>query len=420
MAHILNINRAGKFIDLFSGCGGLSLGLMQAGWQGIFAIEKTEAAFSTLSNNLLNQGRYSYTWPDWLPRKNMEVGELIANHAEDLRGLRGAVDLIAGGPPCQGFSTAGKRDPNDPRNKLAEQYIKVVELVRPNYLILENVRGFNISFKKEDSNGQLEKFPYSLVVKKKLEEIGYGVSFKVVKSSDWGVPQHRPRFILIAKYGVSSEDFDPFADIEPFRKGFLRGKGLRVDRPVSAGDAIQDLETFGKKLISNKDSQRNGFYELSYQPPENLNAFLSIVRVGLKNEAPNSMRLARHSDAVRSKFTEILNSCPRGVTVSKSFKAEMEIKKQAITPLSKDLPSATVTTLPDDIIHYAEPRILTVRENARLQTFPDWFEFTGAYTTGGKQRKNTCPRYTQVGNAVPPLLAEAMGLLIGVEMKRAT
>jgi len=97
----------------------------------------------------------------------------------------------------------------------------------------------------------------------------------------------------------------------------------------------------------------------------------------------------------------------------------MEIKKQAITPLCKDLPSATVTTLPDDIIHYAEPRILTVRENARLQTFPDWFEFTGAYTTGGKQRKHTCPRYTQVGNAVPPLLAEAMGLLIEVEMKRA-
>ncbi len=419
MAQILNINRTGKFIDLFSGCGGLSLGLMQAGWEGIFAIEKTEAAFSTLSTNLLSQGRYSYAWPEWLPRKNMEVGELIANHVENLRELRGTVDLIAGGPPCQGFSTAGKRDPNDPRNKLAEQYIKVVELVRPSYLILENVRGFNLSFKKDELKGQEQNFPYSLVVKKKLEEIGYGVSFKVVKSSDWGVPQHRPRFILIAKYGVSSDDFDPFADIGLFREGFLRAKGLEVDRPVSAGEAIQDLETFGRRLIPNEDSQQNGFYELSYQPPQHLNGFLSIVRAGLENEAPNSMRLARHSDAVRSKFSDILKNCPRGVTVSKSYKAEMEIKKQAITPLCKDLPSATVTTLPDDIIHYAEPRILTVRENARLQTFPDWFEFTGAYTTGGKQRKHTCPRYTQVGNAVPPLLAEAMGLLIEVEMKRA-
>ena len=69
----------------------------------------------------------------------------------------------------------------------------------------------------------------------------------------------------------------------------------------------------------------------------------------------------------------------------------------------------TVTTLPDDMIHYGEPRILTVRENARLQTFPDWFSFKGKYTTGGHRRKKECPRYTQVGNAVPPLLAEAIG-----------
>jgi DNA (cytosine-5)-methyltransferase 1 len=80
--------------------------------------------------------------------------------------------------------------------------------------------------------------------------------------------------------------------------------------------------------------------------------------------------------------------------------------------MSPDLPSPTVTTLPDDIIHYAEPRILTVREHARLQSFPDWFGFEGPYTSGGARRKIACPRYTQVGNAVPPLLAEAIAEML--------
>lgn len=101
--------------------------------------------------------------------------------------------------------------------------------------------------------------------------------------------------------------------------------------------------------------------------------------------------------------------CVLGKTISKEDREQLGIKKHAITPLDEALPSATITTLPDDIIHYSEPGILTVRENARLQTFPDWFKFTGNYTTGGKKRKQDCPRYTQVGNAVPPLFAEAIG-----------
>jgi DNA (cytosine-5)-methyltransferase 1 len=85
------------------------------------------------------------------------------------------------------------------------------------------------------------------------------------------------------------------------------------------------------------------------------------------------------------------------------------MKKQAMTVLSSGHPGSTITTLPDDILHYSEPRILTVRENARLQSFPDWFRFLGKYTSGGKARRLDCPRYSQVGNAVPPLFAEAVG-----------
>lgn len=399
----------GTFIDLFSGCGGLSLGLMRAGWKGLFAIEKTETAFATLKANLVDGSRYQYDWPNWLPKSNMEVGELIESYKEKLIGLRGKVQLIAGGPPCQGFSTAGKRDPNDPRNRLAEQYIKVVEMVKPQYLLLENVRGFNAKFLKD---GEYEDAPYSLVVKQRLEELGYSVDFKIIRSSHWGVPQHRPRFILIAKLGVPKNEYKPFDNLEKFREKFLTSKGLSPHQVVTARDAIFDLEISGKNLIPNTDSDQKGFSEIDYVEPQTQSPYLRLLREGCADLKPNSIRLPRHSSEVRHRFSQILEKCPKGVTLSKEFKAEFGVKKQAITPLCPNSPSATVTTLPDDILHYSEARILTVRENARLQSFPDWFEFKGAYTTGGRRRKTTCPRYTQVGNAVPPLLAEAMGRLI--------
>lgn len=400
-----NEKMKGTFIDLFSGCGGLSLGLMKAGWEGLFAIEKTEAAFTTLRKNLITGNRHSFSWPEWLPQKNMEVGDLLKNFKNELGSLSGKVDLITGGPPCQGFSTAGKRDPNDPRNRLAEQYIEVVEIIKPKYLFLENVRGFNSKFSKDSE-------PYSQVVKRRLESLGYFVDFRVIKSSEWGVPQHRPRFILFAKLAGNESSFRPFEKIENFRINFLKSKGLSTSKPVSVKEAISDLETYGKSLVPNKDSNQKGFYELDYKEPSSKKGYLGLLREDFKGQRPNSIRLARHSKEVAERFRKILEKCPKGITLSKAFKAEFGLKKQALTPLCPNLPSATVTTLPDDILHYSEARILTVRENARLQSFPDWFEFHGAYTTGGKLRKSTCPRYTQVGNAVPPLLAEAMGKLI--------
>lgn len=94
------------------------------------------------------------------------------------------------------------------------------------------------------------------------------------------------------------------------------------------------------------------------------------------------------------------------------MRLEIGTKKQAITVLNADEPSKTLTTLPDDLLHYSEPRILTVREMARIQSFPDSFDILGKYTTGGERRTQECPRYTQVGNAVPPLLGEALGFTI--------
>ena len=117
-----------------------------------------------------------------------------------------------------------------------------------------------------------------------------------------------------------------------------------------------------------------------------------------------------HRDEVRDRFAQIIKECTQGVRMNEESRARFGLKKHRIYPMSAWEPAPTITTLPDDVLHYSEPRILTVRESARLQSFPDWFRFRGKYTTGGALRTKECPRYTQVGNAVPPLLAEAIGL----------
>ena len=107
-----------------------------------------------------------------------------------------------------------------------------------------------------------------------------------------------------------------------------------------------------------------------------------------------------------------------GKNLQTALEKKPTVKKHANVILDETQPSHTLTTLPDDLLHYSEPRILTVREFARLQSFPDWFSFSGKYTTGGKQRKDECPRYTQVGNAVPPLLSRYIGDLIRDLLKK--
>jgi DNA (cytosine-5)-methyltransferase 1 len=121
------------------------------------------------------------------------------------------------------------------------------------------------------------------------------------------------------------------------------------------------------------------------------------------------MRLADHAPSTIKRFQWIQDNCRSGVVLRNSEIKKFKTKKQVQVVLEASKPSHTLTTLPDDLLHYSEPRILTVREFARLQSFPDWFQFRGKYTTGGDRRTRECPRYTQVGNAVAPLVAQALG-----------
>ncbi|MBB5319887.1 DNA cytosine methyltransferase [Marinobacter oulmenensis] len=411
------MSKAPVFIDLFAGCGGLSLGLLQAGWQGLFAIERSPDAFSTLHHNLVDSGRFDYQWPSWLSERAHDIEGFLKTHSERLTELEGKVDLIAGGPPCQGFSPAGRRDPNDPRNRMAERYMEVVSLVKPKFLLIENVRGFNSPFTK--SGGAYSGVPYSEIVKERLDALGYDAKYEILKSSDFGVPQLRPRFILIAVKKNMGIKEDPFVLLKKQRSNFLKSKRLPVAKPVTVRQAICDLEISGKKLVAAMDGNIKGFMQIDYDARAvKSSPFTRLMRKGCGvGFAPNCLRLPRHSSDVVFRFNSILRDCRKGYTLSKEDRDRYGIKKHAITPLHPDKPSATLTTLPDDILHYSEPRILTVREMARIQSFPDWFAFLGPYTTGGKRRKVTCPRYTQVGNAVPPLLSEALGLFLATLLK---
>lgn len=396
------------FIDLFAGCGGLSLGLKQAGWNGIFAIEKSSDAFSTLTHNLCNlDSKFTFDWPDWLPQKAMTTSSLLRNYSNQLELLRGRVDLIAGGPPCQGFSIAGKRDPNDPRNILTREYIKIVKLVRPRFLLLENVRGFQVAFKGRNK-------PYSMMVKEKLENLsggGYIVYSKMIQASEFGVPQPRSRFIMLAvRKDLTGFSQDPFSLLEKLTPAFRSAKNLNGHN-TTVLEAIGDLSINDKALMECPDTP--GFKQLCYKQPSQPSNYQILMREMVsETQIPNSLRLPNHRTETRKKFVDFLKTCPKGKSIPQEVRDKYSMKKQSFILLHPKQLARTVTTLPDDMLHYSEPRILTVRENARLQSFPDWFEFQGKYTTGGSRRKRECPRYTQVGNAVPPLMAEALGMAI--------
>ena len=146
--------------------------------------------------------------------------------------------------------------------------------------------------------------------------------------------------------------------------------------------------------------------------PDRQTGLQNHFRVNFTAHTPDSHRFVNHTEEVEAVFSRLLAGAPRNRCILGAEREPFGLKKRSVTVLAEKEAAPTVTTIPDDFVHYSEPRVMTVRECARLQTFPDWFEFKGPYTTGGKQRVLQTPRYTQVGNAVPPLFAEMAGLAL--------
>src|SRR5262249_42531523 len=155
--------------------------------------------------------------------------------------------------------------------------------------------------------------------------------------------------------------FDPFSNLEKIRINFLKKKALPVDVPISVKQALSDLEIQNKTLLDCVDSR--GFQQAPYSRPKT--HYQRLLHGSLNGTAPNSLRLAKHQDEIRDRFAKILSTCRRGVQLSKRDRERLGINKHCTVPLDPDKPSHTLTTLPDDILHYSEPRILNVREYAR-------------------------------------------------------
>lgn len=387
-----------KYIDLFAGSGGLSLGLHNAGLHGIFAVEKNKDAFSTLKYNLIERKNH-FSWPNWLEMKNWDINELLEVHSKELAELNGSVDLVVGGPPCQGFSMAGKRKNNDIRNQLMHSYIEFIKLVQPTMLFFENVQGFTVGFKDHK-----DKQKYSDILVSELHELGYNLEYKIVTMSEYGVPQNRKRFILFASRNGAYEIF--FDELLKNKDCFLRDRGLKI--PITISQAINDLKKSHGEVDS-KDTKafKNGKYGRA------TSAYQKLMRNNIERGAfPDSHRFAKHKSATIDVFKRLMTASEKSIRITPSMNLVEGLKKRGVTPLKKNSICNTITSIPDDYIHYDEPRIMTVREHARIQSFPDDYEFKGPYTTGGERRKMDVPRYTQVANAVPPLFAEQVGEVI--------
>lgn len=338
-----------KIIDLFCGCGGLSLGFEKAGFEVVYAIDSWEKAVNTYNHN--------HT------KKVAECADIHSLTDERLREINKDNEIVGviGGPPCQGFSKVGTRDVNDPRNHLYLEYCRIVKAISPDFFVLENVGGLLT----------LAKGMFRDDIVKRFGELGYHVEYKAVCAADYGVPQNRHRVFFV---GIKNKPF-----VFPEKNGVV----------ITSKDAICDLPPL---------SPENGFEDVQEYLTEPQNDYQRELRgkeTGVKN----------HQITIHTEQTiKIISMVPDGGTIYDLPDEYWEIRKyrKGFERMPSFKPCHTVDTGHRNYFHYHENRIPTARENARLQSFPDYYEFLGTKTD----------QYKQIGNAVPPLLAYSIAKAI--------
>ncbi len=522
-------------IELFAGCGGLSLGLEKSDFKLLLANELSPMASETFAYNHLGVNLSEPSSSDmskvlWLSsqyartdlsnrlrenpqeavglakhhtsdiidqeptdshlRRSLLIGsikdlnDIIDNDPKDLRhrlrdgfGL-GGVDLVSGGPPCQSFSLAGMRDHTNDRNQLPWEFAKFVKHAQPKIALLENVSGILRPFLIDG-----EKYYAWLEVSKAFCQIGYIPLCLHVNAKYVGVAQNRPRFIMIGlrkdvceNFIASSEDgiliaaleesmlfqqkvvndenleaglqyYDSDKDPEFFKSTIISTLVTHKDKLVTVKDAIDDLRSGGEKPSAYVKKLNKKF--------KNAHSPKGVTK--LKEGENHNHELRRNSDKVKARFRiyqrlqqltkdearsveshlktqgnvtclpAVLESIAEDWVMSLDGKVilnptsedvlnildQLYTKKQTQRALNAAMPAPAALSIPDDACHYHESkeslRTLTVREMARIQSFPDWYNIRSKVTTGGKMRKFEVPQYTQIGNAVPPLLGVALG-----------
>lgn len=402
------------FIDLFAGCGGLSLGLEQAGFVPVYVNEINNDALSTYLIN--RKEEFPYLEDPKFHSKDIKKcmdDNYFTSLKRNLKKLHGSseVDMICGGPPCQGFSGIGLRRSYSvdkkhlPSNHLYEDMIRFIYKMQPKIFLFENVKGLlNARWDKKGEKGEI--FKQILASFRELK--GYEVKYKLIHSSEYGIPQNRPRVFII---GIKSQIIcDPINSEDALESGFL-------PEPKTS-EPFPDL----KDLLSDLVDQ-NFVYggETSAYPSEPKTQWQIEMRtkngkVFKKGESLNEQEYSNHSSKIQAKFKEIIKK--EGKEIAPEFKTKKFAQRWLPPQWNNKKPHITITSLPDDFVHYEQPRTPTVRECARIQTFPDWYKFSGKRTTGGIRRagnprndlnEREVPKYTQIGNAVPVKLAKAIG-----------
>lgn len=346
-----------KVLDLFSGAGGLSRGFYDAGYDVVLGVDFDEAALKTFKEN---HGDAEAMKLDLFDHSNIDV---IINFLEE-KDIK--LDVLVGGPPCQGFSVAGPRDMNDKRNTLYTAMVKLAERVKPQAVVLENVPGM------VQTNGGIG----ARRVAEDFAKIGYRMIPKLLYAPDYGIPQMRKRVFFVGLRD-SREEFrfpEPVVDKENY---------------VTCEEAIGDLpslQTDGGEIIYGEETQDY------ICPPQNDYQIRMRAR---------SAKVYNHIGSIPiEKTRRMISLVPEG----KNYKALPEeyqgIYKyhEALTRYHSKKPSNTINTGHRSHFHYRWNRIPTVRESARLQSFPDDFIFYG----------NKSQQYRQVGNAVPPMLGQVV------------
>ena len=338
-----------NIVDLFSGLGGLSLGFEMAGFKTLASVDHWKDAIDTLNHNSKNKSGIATTVANF----NKNFLPEIVNKNE--------INGVIGGPPCQGFSTARHSDTsnkiweiNKERNFLYLDFCETVKLVNPDFFVIENVKGLKSSYGGkfvEDINTRFKK-------------LGYKISLEVLNAANFGVPQNRQRIFFV---GLKKQKFHfPNA----------------LEHTITSRDAISDLE----------NSSSEEFQTYTHLPA---NDFQLQMRGSL--DIVKNHEITRHSD----KTKKIISMVPDGGNIHSLPAEYWEVRRfnKAFQRMNSSSPSNTIDTGHRNYFHYSKNRIPTARESARIQSFPDKFEILG---TKGSQ-------YKQIGNAVPPLLARALG-----------
>jgi DNA (cytosine-5)-methyltransferase 1 len=405
------------FIDLFAGCGGLSLGLENANFFPLYVNELNKDAMETY---LINREKYyphlrekynSRDIKDVIQNKTF-FKELLNNFKKDFaRDFRkDSVDLVAGGPPCQGFSGIGIRRSYSvdkvqlPSNHLFEDMAFFVHKINPKMFLFENVEGLlRAKWTKDGIKGEI--FKIVLETFKKIP--GYSVKYKLVYAKDYGVPQNRPRILII---GVRNDISKSLRDEDD---AILSG---HFPFPTSDYPNIEDIFSdlidknfeYGGNTKTYKVEPKNEWQKIIRTNPHTNETFN-------KGDLLTEQDYSNHSEKVQERFSYMIEN--NGI-IPEHLKTKKFAQRLLPAKWGNKGPTITACSLPDDFVHYKQARSLTVREWARLQTFPDWYNFSGKRTTGGVRRagnpresifEREVPKYTQIGNAVPVKLAYEIG-----------